>query len=264
MPHLDPANVRLSDGPAPADWAEQLAHALDPALPPSEASLLAARSVDLGGDVRLAHLRSAAVAKPCLAVWRASVGNVTTWHLLIVALMPQDEPVRHLGWLAHLATALHDPNTRAAMRFAASPTELAAVVDEVLTAGEAGRRRPSSPSLPHIARHRLVIAILKRDETVEHLLSLFVQHGIQGATIIEARGMAEHLAAHTSLFAGFRSAFKVVGHSQIVLALVPADRAADVLDLVRLATRGTGLPGSGIAWAIDAPMVFGLDDSGES
>ena len=53
-----------------------------------------------------------------------------------------------------------------------------------------------------------------------------------------------------SLFAGFRMAFKSVGRSHVVLAVVPADRSDEALELARIAITGTG-GGVGVAWAID-------------
>jgi hypothetical protein len=61
-------------------------------------------------------------------------------------------------------------------------------------------------------------------------------------------GMGEHLAAHLSLFAGFRMAFKSVGRSHVVVTLVPVDRTDEVLELTRIAIKESG---TGIAWAID-------------
>ena len=103
-----------------------------------------------------------------------------------------------------------------------------------------------------------MVAILKEVEYVDHLLSLFIDHDVRGATVLEARGMAEHLAAHMSLFAGFKSAFKAVGHSQLILTLVPTERTVEVLELVRMAAGGMQTPGSGIAFAVDVPAVVGL------
>ena len=92
------------------------------------------------------------------------------------------------------------------------------------------------------ASHRLVIAILKEVEFVDHLLALYIEHEVRGATILEARGMAEHLSAHMSLFAGFKSAFKAVGHSRVILTLVPAERTEEVLELVQEAAGGMRTP----------------------
>ena len=50
--------------------------------------------------------------------------------------------------------------------------------------------------------HQLVVAILKEVEFVDHC-GIIVEHDVRGATIAEARGMAEHLAAY-EFVAGFK------------------------------------------------------------
>ena len=70
--------------------------------------------------------------------------------------------------------------------------------------------------------------------------------------------MAEHLAAHMSLFAGFKSAFKAVGHSQVIMTVVPNERVAEVIEMVRSAAGGMTTPGAGIAFSLPVGMVAGL------
>lgn len=105
--------------------------------------------------------------------------------------------------------------------------------------------------------HRLVVIILKDAGAVDQLLGRFAECGVHGATVLDGRGMAEQLAAHLSLFAGFKAAFTAVGHSQVVMTLVAASRSSEVL---RLAAEVAGLDqaGTGIAFAIDVAGVVGL------
>ena len=116
----------------------------------------------------------------------------------------------------------------------------------------------SSP--PAVPGHRLVVVILKDAGAVDQLLGRFAESGVHGATVLDARGMAEHLAAHLSLFAGFKAAFTAVGHSQVVLTVVAASRSAEVLALAS-AVGGLQQPGTGIAFAIDVAGVVGLATS---
>ena len=118
----------------------------------------------------------------------------------------------------------------------------------------------SSLSQPAVPGHRLVVVILKDAGAVDQLLGRFAESGVHGATVLDARGMAEHLAAHLSLFAGFKAAFTAVGHSQVVLTVVAASRSAEVLALAT-AVGGLQQPGTGIAFAIDVAGVVGLATS---
>ncbi len=116
----------------------------------------------------------------------------------------------------------------------------------------------TTTSLPALHEgHRLVVVILKDAGAVDQLLGRFAECGVHGATVLDGRGMAEQLAAHLSLFAGFKAAFTAVGHSQVVLTVVAASRSAEVLDLAATVA-GLHQPGTGIAFAIDVAGVVGL------
>ena len=249
----------------PPRWAADLAKQLNPALESQTLNELQDRVVPLGHGVELAHVRTVMTEVPRVGAWRTagrSSSSNDTW-LRLVVLMPARDPSRHLGWMAHLAAGLHDAGKREALGAASDAAGLAASLASVL-ATEPPRTTTSTvkvqePSTPSAAvEYRMIVAILKEVEYVDHLLSLFVDHDVRGATVLEARGMAEHLAAHMSLFAGFKSAFKAVGHSQLILTLVPAERTAEVLGLVKTAAGGMQTPGSGIAFAVDVPAVVGL------
>jgi hypothetical protein len=249
----------------PPRWAAQLGRDLVPTLSEEDAQLLQDRIVSLGHGVELAHLRHHAVAEPTLGAWKATDAKdgSGSW-LWLVVLVPAGDPSRHLGWMAHLAAGLHDQECRQTLMAATEVSALRSALDATVTDHGPHRHIKPLDKVPSsvasgAATHRLVIAILKEVEFVDHLLALFVEHDVRGATVIEARGMAEHLAAHMSLFAGFKSAFKAVGHSQVLMTVVPTDRTAEVLDLIRISAGGMTAPGSGIAFAVDVPAVVGLD-----
>jgi nitrogen regulatory protein PII len=109
--------------------------------------------------------------------------------------------------------------------------------------------------------YRLIVAILTDAGAVDRLLTAYRGAGIGGATILDGRGMAEHLAAHLSLFAGFKTAFGAVGHSQVVISVVPAERSAEVLALASTAG-DLGQPGTGLAFALEVADAVGLAKDG--
>ncbi len=247
----------------PSDWAADLGLRLHPELAATEARLLAERTVELGHGIRLAHLRVPGLEEPRLGAWRT---GGTDW-LHLVALLPVGDAARHLGWLAHLAAGLHREDLCTAVRNAETPESLALALQRLLAAEPISGSRPAavaapSPSTPGM---RLVVAILKDAGAVDHLLNRFIEREVRGATILDGRGMAEHLAAHLSLFAGFKTAFTGVGHSQVVLTVITADRTEEVLGLVREAG-DLHRPGTGIAFALDLAGVVGfakLEASGD-
>ena len=101
------------------------------------------------------------------------------------------------------------------------------------------------------------MAILTDAGAVDRLLADYRTAGVGGATILDGRGMAEHLAAHLSLFAGFKTAFGAVGHSQVVIAVVPAARSSEVLAIAAAAGE-LSRPGTGLAFALDVADAVGL------
>ena len=124
--------------------------------------------------------------------------------------------------------------------------------DVALSAPRGNLRRVSN-----LPQFRLVIAILADPGAVDRLLDRFAAAHVPGATVINGRGMSEHLSAHLSLFAGFKAAFGAVGHSQVVVTVVPAERCDEVLGLAAVAGE-LERPGTGIAFAIDVAAAVGL------
>lgn len=240
----------------PSRWATELVRAMVPDLSATTVDLAQDRVVALGDGVQLAHLRTAAVECCTIAAFKASDVDSdpdADW-LWLAVLMPEGEVARHLGWLAHLAAVLRDDDNVRRLKLATTGAKVAETIEAVLAVDSRRNSRSGSQlvvtkSAP-ATTNRMVVAVLKGDETVDQLLTLFVEHDVHGATIIDGVGMGEHLAAHLSLFAGFRMAFKAVGKSHVVIAVVPAERSDEVLELTRIAITGTG-GGTGVAWAID-------------
>lgn len=243
-------------GNVPARWATELVRVMVPDLPAATIDLAQERVVPLGDGVQLAHVRTPAVERCTIAAYKASDVDSepdADW-LWLVVLMPDGEVARHLGWLAHLAAVLRDEDNVRRLKMATTGAKVAETIEAVLAVDS---RRNSRSGTQVAVRgstttvtNRMVVAVLKGDEAVDQLLTLFVEHDVHGATIIDGIGMGEHLAAHLSLFAGFRMAFKSVGKSHVVIAVVPATRSDEVLELARIAITGTG-GGTGVAWAID-------------
>jgi hypothetical protein len=246
----------------PLRWAADLTRAMVPGLPPATVELAQERVVPLGDGVQLAHLRTAAVEECTIAAFKATDvdSDAKADWLWLAVLMPEEDVARHLGWLAHLAAVLRSEDNRRRLKLATTGAKVAETLAAVLAvdANRAARPRaqPGRAASNPLGGHRMVVAVLKGDEVVDQLLTLFVEHDVPGATIIDGVGMGEHLAAHLSLFAGFRMAFKAVGQSHVVMTVVPAERSDEVLDLVRVVIHGAGV-GTGVAWAIDLAGFIG-------
>ncbi len=259
--HIDYDHVHVCHAKdLPQKWAADLARAIEPKLPATTVDLAQERVVPLGDGVLLAHVRTSVVEEATIAAFKATDVDSdpdAPWLWLLV-LIPDGEVAKHLGWLAHLAAVLRDDDNRRRLKMATTGAAVADTLEAVLAVERTQRfTRKSSMAVKQVAQNnvmnRMIIAILKGDESVDQLLTLYVEHDVQGATIMDGIGMGEHLAAHLSLFAGFRMAFKSVGRSHVVVAVVPIERTDEVLELTRIAIKESG---TGIAWAIDvAGMV---------
>ncbi len=264
----------LCDDAPPQGWAQEMATVLSQgSLTGDQVAQIDERIVGLGHGVELAHLRTPLVTEPTLGAYKKQDANEGHLWLWLVVLIPQSDASRHLGWMAHLAAGLKDDASRQTLLEAHSAIAVEEALEDMLAVHTHRYRSVRSGDTSTIERKdadssqksqsdvdwKLVVAILKEETYVDDLLALFVEHDIRGATLLEARGMAEHLAAHMSLFAGFKSAFKAVGHSQVILSLVPNGRVREVLEMVKTAAGGMVTPGAGIAFALDVPMVVGLN-----
>jgi hypothetical protein len=113
------------------------------------------------------------------------------------------------------------------------------------------------PSEPH----QLVVAIFADPGAADELLAALGERGGLGATVLDGRGLSEHLAAHVSLFAGFKAGFAAVGHSRVVLSVIPTAQVGDVLGLIRTCGK-LDQPGTVLAFALDLAAVVGLQRNG--
>ena len=70
----------------------------------------------------------------------------------------------------------------------------------------------------------LLFCIVRGHRFVEEILTGFLDVGIHGATVVDAKGMGEILTTQVPIFAGFKSMFPVGGgHTYLILAAVDCD-----------------------------------------
>ncbi len=105
---------------------------------------------------------------------------------------------------------------------------------------------------------QLLICIVKNDDTVEEILTGFLELGIGGATVITARGMAEIISSQMPLFAGFRDVFKAGGTSRVILAAMPENKVSEAHQLIDRLIHAESKPGGGISFAVPITYAVGL------
>jgi nitrogen regulatory protein P-II 1 len=105
----------------------------------------------------------------------------------------------------------------------------------------------------------LLICIVKDHHLVEEILMGFLEQGIRGATVMDARGMGQILSTDIPIFAGFRSLFP--GGSSGTYVIFSVLDSAQIDEAVTLAEEVCGdfsRPGSGVLFTVPVGRVKGL------
>jgi len=104
----------------------------------------------------------------------------------------------------------------------------------------------------------LLICILKDYRRVEDVLLGFIEQGITGATVVEARGMAQLVGGQHPLFASVRGLFPGSTHdSHLILAVMDASQVPEALGLIDRVTGGLDGPGRGVAFTVPVTTMRG-------
>lgn len=143
-------------------------------------------------------------------------------RLFIVILGPQEEVNDHLKLLASVSRTLTRTNAEKEL--------LAAGSDEALreaflrNAEGLGKKNGGRPKL------KLMVLILFLEEYVYEILELYLQLGIEGATVLDSVGMGQYIS-NVPIFAtfiGFMQESK--NSSKTILAMIPEEREQEVVE----------------------------------
>lgn len=108
----------------------------------------------------------------------------------------------------------------------------------------------------------LLFLILNKEEHLDDVLSLFVELGITGATIIETTGMGRVLAHDIPIFAGFRDL--MVGnkpYNKTIFAVVSKEVVPEIVKGIESICGCLEEPGTGLLFTIPIANVWGLAKS---
>ncbi|MBR6186321.1 MAG: hypothetical protein IKQ41_08680 [Clostridia bacterium] len=109
---------------------------------------------------------------------------------------------------------------------------------------------------------QVFVFVLNRTEHLEKLLQEFAGHGLNGATVLDSRGMARilHSEDEMPLFYGLRAIMEPERRSSKTIFMVLRDEQVDVArKVVNQVTGGLDVPDSGIMFALPLTMVEGLE-----
>lgn len=105
----------------------------------------------------------------------------------------------------------------------------------------------------------VLVAILKDYRHVEELVLGYLELGIAGATVVEARGMGQMLVQEHPLFNSVRDLFPGAGaDSHMVISVTDGSRATRGLALLGRITQGIARGGAGIGFTLPIGQAVGL------
>ncbi len=109
---------------------------------------------------------------------------------------------------------------------------------------------------------KLVVIILNQTESLEDLLTAFLEIGVSGATVIDSVGMGRILSHDVPIFAGLRSAFPGTSPvNKTILTITEDNMIDDVLAAIEDVCGSFEGPGTGLVFVLPIESAFGLSPS---
>ena len=109
---------------------------------------------------------------------------------------------------------------------------------------------------------QIFVFVLNRTEHLEHLLERFSESGLNGATVLDSKGMARilHSEEEMPVFYGLRSILAPERRSsKTIFCVLPDEKVHLARDIVNEVTGGLDVPDSGIMFALPLTFVEGLE-----
>ena len=107
----------------------------------------------------------------------------------------------------------------------------------------------------------LLMVILNREDYFERILSILVELGASGATILDGEGLGHFLAFEVPIFAGLRQLIgKKKSANKIILALVEKNFLPELKDLLDEEKIDFSQPDTGIIVTLPVSGTVGLRD----
>ena len=105
----------------------------------------------------------------------------------------------------------------------------------------------------------LFVFVLNKPELLDEVLTLFVELGITGATVLESTGMARFLSDEIPIFAGFREILQGARpNNRTIFTVVNKELIPTIIRGIEDITGSLDLPGVGIAFSIPVEETWGI------
>jgi len=107
-------------------------------------------------------------------------------------------------------------------------------------------------------KYQVIFLILNKTELIEDVLTLFLELGIKGATVLESTGMAKFLSEDIPLFAGFREILKGARpNNRTIISVVPSDRVEKIALGLSEVIGDFNIPDNGLFFSLPVLSVWG-------
>ena len=212
-------------------------------------------STGFGGGIAIPHARLANMSEFVLAIGVHEEGvdfgalDRRKVHIFFLILGPEEEVNEHLKLLAAVSRALTRTNAKKEILTAqGNEAVFEAFMRNIESLGEVSKERP---------KMKLFVLVLFLEEYLYEILELYLQKGIEGATVVDSFGMGEYIS-NVPLFAtfiGFMQEKK--NHSKTILAMVPESMEKELLESVEGVLGDLDKKQGAMIFSIDVAMYKG-------
>jgi hypothetical protein len=105
----------------------------------------------------------------------------------------------------------------------------------------------------------LLVFILNDPDRLDDTLSAMLEAGVQGATVLEGRGMWQVLSSEVQIFTGLSTLFpSTKGAKPTIVSAVPTSKIAELAAIIEDVVGDLTSPGTGILMSLPLSQVWGL------
>ena len=108
------------------------------------------------------------------------------------------------------------------------------------------------------AQHELMVIILDQPALLDALLTGFLDIGVQGATVLESRGMGSIIRQDMPIFAGLANLIPESTGSRVVLSVIPATLVDEVVHTVEQVVGELDKPNSAVCFTVPVGRFRGI------
>ena len=105
---------------------------------------------------------------------------------------------------------------------------------------------------------QLLIAVVKGHRRVEAVIEGFLELGLPGATVLDAKGMGQIVSTDLPIFSGFRSLFPGSGEeSYMILSVLTGDQVKEAIAMLRDVCDDFQQKGTGVVFTLPVSEFHG-------